>query len=380
MNNPRHNIREVCAAARHRAQRQILADRSAAADADEQPRPRSRREPDELVVYGGIGRAARDWDELRPHRRDAEDAGRRRDAAGPVRQAGRRLPHPRRRAARADRQLQPGAALGDLGAFQRARSQGADDVRPDDRRLVDLHRHAGHRAGHLRDLRRGGPPALWRRPHGQLDPDRRPRRHGRRAAAGRRHGRRLLPRRRMQPELASIAPAHPLSRRAGRRPRRGAGDDRALDRGRRGEVGRPARQRRRDLARARPARRAAGHRHRPDLRARSGQRLPAAGLDASSEWREKRERDPKAVEQAARASMACTSRRCSTSGKPGIPTFDYGNNIRQMAQGRGRRRTPSTSPASCRPISVRCSAAASARSAGRRCRAIRRTSTRPTPR
>ena len=49
------------------------------------------------------------------------------------------------------------------------------------------------------------------------------------------------------------------------------------------------------------------------------------------------------------------------------------------ARGR-RRRTPSTSPASCRPISGRCSAAASARSAGSRCRAIRRTSTGPTPR
>ena len=79
---------------------------------------------------------------------------RRRDAAGAVRQAGRRVPHPRGRAARADRQLQSGAALGDLGALQRARSQGPDDVRPDDGRLLDLHRHAGHRAGHLRDLRR----------------------------------------------------------------------------------------------------------------------------------------------------------------------------------------------------------------------------------
>ena len=49
-------------------------------------------------------------------------------------------------------------------------------------------------------------------------------------------------------------------------------------------------------------------------------------------------------------------------------------------EGRGRRRTRSTSRASCRPISARCSAAASARSAGRRCPAIRRTSTRPTRR
>jgi urocanate hydratase len=51
---------------------------------------------------------------------------------------------------------------------------------------------AGHRAGHLRDLRRDGPPALWRRPAGQVDPDRGPGRHGRRAAAGRDDGRRLV--------------------------------------------------------------------------------------------------------------------------------------------------------------------------------------------
>jgi hypothetical protein len=30
----------------------------------------------------------------------------------------------------------------------------ADDVRPDDGRVLDLHRQPGHRAGHLRDLRR----------------------------------------------------------------------------------------------------------------------------------------------------------------------------------------------------------------------------------
>ena len=41
---------------------------------------------------------------------------------------------------------------------------------------------------------------------------------------------------------------------------------------------------------------------------------------------------------------------------------------------------PSTSPASCPHISARYSAGASARSAGPRCPAIRRTSTRPTPR
>ena len=126
--------------------------------------PEVAERPQELVVYGGIGRAARNWECFDRILAALRAARRRRDAAGAVGQAGRRVPDARRRAARADRQFQPRAALGDLGALQRARSQGPDDVRPDDRGLVDLHRQPGHRAGHLRDLRRGGPPALRRRP------------------------------------------------------------------------------------------------------------------------------------------------------------------------------------------------------------------------
>ena len=198
--------------------RQELADRSAAAHADEQPRPRG---GGEARRAGGLRRhrprRAR-LGELRPHRRGAAHARGRRDAAGAVGQAGRRVPHARRCAARADRQLQPRAALGDLGALQRARSQGPDDVRPDDGRLVDLHRQPGHRAGHLRDLRRGRPAALRRRPRRQLDPDRRARRHGRRAAAGRDDGRRLDAGRRVPAEPHRDAAARPAI--STRRPRR----------------------------------------------------------------------------------------------------------------------------------------------------------------
>ena len=243
-------------AARHRTLGQELADRGAAAHADEQPRSRGRRE---------AGRARGLWrhrprrarlGELRPHRRRPARSRGRRDAAGAVGQAGRRLPHPRRRAARADRQLQPGAALGDLGAFQRARPQGPDDVRPDDGGLVDLHRQPGHRAGHLRDLRRDGAPALSGQPGRPLDPDRGPGRHGRRAAAGRDHGRRLVPRRRMPAEQHRVPPAHRLPRQAGARSRRGAGDHPAGDGGEEGGVGRPFRQRGRRAARAAAPRRA----------------------------------------------------------------------------------------------------------------------------
>jgi urocanate hydratase len=53
---------------------------------------------------------------------------------------------------------------------------------------------------------------------------------------------------------------------------------------------------------------------------------------------------------------------------------DYGNNIRQVALGRGRARRVRVPRASCRPTSARSSARATGRSAGRRSRATRRTS------
>jgi urocanate hydratase len=45
-----------------RAHREELGRRSREADAHEQPRPRGRRAPEDLVVYGGTGRAARSWE------------------------------------------------------------------------------------------------------------------------------------------------------------------------------------------------------------------------------------------------------------------------------------------------------------------------------
>ena len=49
------------------------------------------------------------------------------------------------------------------------------------------------------------------------------------------------------------------------------------------------------------------------------------------EWREKRERDPKAVEKAARASMKTHVAAMVDFWNAGVPTLDYGNNIRQVA-------------------------------------------------
>ena len=151
-------------------------------------------------------------------------------------------------------------------------------------------------------------------------------------------------------------------------------------RGQEAGLGRPARQRRRDLARAGAPRRAARRGHRPDLGARSGQRLSAEGLDAGRVGERARERSRRRSSRRRKHSMA---RACARHARlPQARACRRSTTATTSARWRRTRAspTPSTSRASCRPISARCSAAASARSAGRRCRAIRRTSTAPTPR
>jgi len=54
-----------------------------------------------------------------------------------------------------------------------------------------------------------------------------------------------------------------------------------------------------------------------------------------ADWVERRESDPKAVEKAARASMAGHVRDMLAFVKMDVPTVDYGNNIRQMAKEEG---------------------------------------------
>ncbi|WP_262299607.1 urocanate hydratase [Microvirga sesbaniae] len=54
-----------------------------------------------------------------------------------------------------------------------------------------------------------------------------------------------------------------------------------------------------------------------------------------AEWEARRETDPKAVEHAARRSMAEHVRAMLDFHKAGVPTLDYGNNIRQMAKEEG---------------------------------------------
>ncbi|GGE38297.1 urocanate hydratase [Marinicauda pacifica] len=75
-----------------------------------------------------------------------------------------------------------------------------------------------------------------------------------------------------------------------------------------------------------------------------------------AEWREKRESDPKAVEKAARASMKEHVAAMVAFWNRGIPTLDYGNNIRQVAKEEGLEDAfafPGFVPAYIRPLFCR---------------------------
>jgi urocanate hydratase len=75
-----------------------------------------------------------------------------------------------------------------------------------------------------------------------------------------------------------------------------------------------------------------------------------------AEWQERRERDPKAVERAARSSMIGHVRAMLDFHRRGVPTVDYGNNIRQMAKEEGLTDAfdfPGFVPAYIRPLFCR---------------------------
>ncbi len=91
--NPRHNIREI------RSPRG--SELNALSWTTEAPLrmlmnnldPDVAENPNELVVYGGIGRAARTWNDFDKIVATLKVAEGGRDAAGAVGQAGRRVPH-----------------------------------------------------------------------------------------------------------------------------------------------------------------------------------------------------------------------------------------------------------------------------------------------
>ncbi|MBM2291537.1 urocanate hydratase [Sulfitobacter pseudonitzschiae] len=75
-----------------------------------------------------------------------------------------------------------------------------------------------------------------------------------------------------------------------------------------------------------------------------------------AEWRAKQESDPKAVEKAARASMKNHVAAMVDFWNAGVPTLDYGNNIRQVAQEEGLENAfafPGFVPAYIRPLFCR---------------------------
>ena len=82
--------------------------------------------------------------------------------------------------------------------------------------------------------------------------------------------------------------------------------------------------------------------------------LPAGWSVA--DWIEKRERDPQAVARAAKASMAAHVRAMLDFQAAGVPTVDYGNNIRQVAKDEGVANAfafPGFVPAYIRPLFCR---------------------------
>ena len=200
-----------------------------------------------------------------------------------------------------------------------------------------------------------------------MDPDRGPRRHGRRPAAGRHHGRGLD----ASPSNAS-PDSHrlPHSARVTSTTQRQDTIDEAL------EIDRPlpprqaSRSQRRVfsamLPRLLPEIVKPRHPARHALTDQTSAHDPVngylpEGLDPGRMAR----RSASPIRRPWKRPRPCASmkRPCSRPWSPisimqGVPTLDYGNNIRQMALDDGTSRTPSSSRASCQPISGRSSAAA----------------------
>ena len=241
---------------------------------------------------------------------------------------------------------------------------------------MDLHRHPGHPAGHLRDVRRRRRQAVRRHARGHPHPHRRLRRHGRRPAARGHAERRGLPGRRRRPDPAAPPRRAPLPRRARRRPRL---RHRHL-RGRRARaprlVGRGGRQ----------------------LRRRCCPSCCAAGWPSTSSPTR-----PPPTTRCPTCPRASRSRTGRTTPQPSPRSSPIGRGRRWPATSRpwsaSRTRAPrssttatpsatrpataassarSRSPASCPPTSGRCSARARARSGGPRSPATRPTSPPPT--
>ena len=230
--------------------------------------PENAERPEDLVVYGGTGKAARNWESYDALVRTLTTLE---DDETMLVQSGKPVGVMRTHAWAPRVLIANSNLVGDWAnweEFRRLEDLGLTMYGQMTAGLVDLHRHPGHPAGHLRDVRGGRRQAVQRHAGRHHHRHRRSRRHGRRAAARRHDERRRRDLHRVRPRADPAPDRPPLPRRPGlvlggggvargRGPRRAPA---ALDR--------RARQRRGDAARAARDRRADRHRHRPDLRAR----------------------------------------------------------------------------------------------------------------
>ena len=316
--------------------------------------PEVAERPDDLVVYGGTGRAARSWDAFDAIVRELRALD---DDETLLVQSGKpvgvfRTHEWAPRVLIANSNLVP--RVGELGRVPPARGARPDDVRADDRGLVDLHRQPGHRPGDLRVLRRDRPAPLRRLAGRDDHPDRGPRRHGRRAAARGDDERRRRALRRGRSRAHPAAARDPLPGRAGRRPRR---RDRPLRARPRPSGGRSASASPRNAAEvaARAAASAASTPTSSPTRPRAHDPLVGyipAGLSLA-EADELRERDPDEYVRRARASIAAHCFAMVGFKDAGAEVFDYGNSLRAEAQLGGFERAfdyPGFVPAYIRPL------------------------------
>ena len=135
--------------------------------------------------------------------------------------------------------------------------------------------------------------------------------------------------------------------------RRSARHARRSEESRQAGVDRPARQCSRCVRRMRDARHHAGLRDRPDQRARSDSRLPAARLECRQTGASVRRPCRTASCMPAKQSMAKQVQAMLTLQERGAATLDYGNNIRQMALEMGVENAfdfPGFVPAYIRPL------------------------------
>ena len=113
--------------------------------------PQVAGDPEHLIVYGGRGKAARNWEAfdaiLDSLRRLAPDETLLVQSGKPVAVFSTHEDAPRVLIANSN--IVPAWATQEN--FDKWEQAGPDHVRPDDRRELDLHRHPGHPAGHLRD-------------------------------------------------------------------------------------------------------------------------------------------------------------------------------------------------------------------------------------